>query len=111
MGNDEAGRSGERVAMITIDEATGWLMAYPSLSNDGEGVRMNFQNFLNGAKCLGAFTDGSREFEYALKRLEIAHDTSTPYRPQSNGRAEQAVRRVKEGTRCMLTQSGLRPEW
>ena len=46
-----------------------------------------------------------------MKTLEYPHDTSTPYRPQTNGIAERAGRRVKEGTTCVLVQSGLNYEW
>ena len=40
-----------------------------------------------------------------------AHGTSTPYRPETNGIAERAVRRVKEGTSAALLQSGPPSNW
>ena len=45
------------------------------------------------------------------KLLRIIHDTSTPNRPETNGVAERAVRRVCEGTRAVLLQSGLPHRW
>ena len=39
------------------------------------------------------------------------HCTSTPHRSETNGIAERAVRRVKEGTSAVLLQSGLDNEW
>ena len=36
---------------------------------------------------------------------------STPHRSETNGIAERAVRRVKEGTSAVLLQSGLDNEW
>ena len=36
---------------------------------------------------------------------------STPHRSETNGIAERAVRRVKEGTSAVLLQSGLGNEW
>ena len=46
-----------------------------------------------------------------MKDLGFSADTSTPHRPQTNGIAERAVRRVKEGTSCTLNQSGLNEDW
>ena len=37
--------------------------------------------------------------------------TSTPHRSETNGIAERAVRRVKEGTSAVLLQSGLNETW
>ena len=41
----------------------------------------------------------------------VCHDTCTPYTPATNGRAERAVRRVKEGTGSLLVQSGFPDRW
>ena len=57
------------------------------------------------------YTDGSKEFKHALRELGWCHDTSTPYRSQTNGVAERAVRRVKERTSCALATSGLEAQW
>ena len=57
------------------------------------------------------YTDGSGELSNACKDLGRYHDTSTPHRPQTNGVAELAVRRVKEGTSCFLSQIGWGRKW
>ena len=59
------------------------------------------------------YTDGSQEFKSALRELGPGwcHDTSTPYRSQTNGVAERSVRKVKEGTSCALAQSGFEVQW
>ena len=46
-----------------------------------------------------------------MKELGFPYDTSTPHRPQTNGVAERAVRRIKEGTSRALTQSGFSNDW
>ena len=44
------------------------------------------------------YTDNSLEFGKACEDLSWNHCTSTPHRSETNGIAEIAVRRVKEGT-------------
>ena len=51
------------------------------------------------------------EFGKACEDLSWNHCTSTPHRPETNGIAERAVRRVKEGTSAVLLQSGLNESW
>ena len=46
-----------------------------------------------------------------LKTLSWNHCTLTPHRSETNGIAERAVRRVKEGTSAVLLQSGLSENW
>ena len=53
----------------------------------------------------------SMEFGKACEVLSWNHRTSTPHRSETNGIAERAVRRVKEGTSAVLLQSGLDERW
>ena len=46
-----------------------------------------------------------------VKNLSWNHCTSTPRRSETNGIAERAVRRVKEGTSAVLLQSGVNESW
>ena len=62
-------------------------------------------------RCKHVYTDNSKEFKNALDELGLSHDTSTPHRSETNGVGERAVRRVKEGTACALSQSGFIDIW
>ena len=53
------------------------------------------------------YTDNSLEFGKSCEDLSWNHCTSTPHRSETNGIAERAVRRVKEGTSTVLLRSGL----
>ena len=53
----------------------------------------------------------SLEFGKSCEEISWNHCTSTPYRSETNGISERAVRRVKEGTSAVLLQSGLGNEW
>ena len=57
------------------------------------------------------YTDNSLEFGKACEDLSWNHCTSTPHRSETNGIAERAVRRVKEGMSAVLLQSGLDEKW
>ena len=57
------------------------------------------------------YTDNSMEFGKAGEDLSWNHCTSTPNRSETNGIAERAVRRVKEGTSAVLLQSSLNESW
>ena len=86
------------------------------------GVSVQKQNFTRNpeklAKVPGVrqetkviYTDNSLEFGKACEDLSWNHCTSTPHRSETNGIAERAVRRVKEGTSAVLLQSGLNESW
>ena len=57
------------------------------------------------------YTDSSLEFGKACEDRSCDHCTSTPHRSETEGIAERAVRRVKEGTSAVLLQSGLDEKW
>ena len=57
------------------------------------------------------YTDNSMGFGKACEGLSWNHRTSTPHRSETNGIAERAVRRVKEGISAVLLQSGLDKRW
>ena len=57
------------------------------------------------------YTGNSLEFGKDCEDLSWNHCTSTPHRSETNGIAERAVRRVKEGTSAVLLQSGLNESW
>ena len=57
------------------------------------------------------YSDNSLEFGKACEDLSWNYCTSTPHRSETNGIAERAVRRVKEGTSAVLLQSGLNENW
>lgn len=57
------------------------------------------------------YTDNSKEFAAALHQMRVCHDACTPYTLASNGVAERAVRRVKEGAKASLVLSGLSYRW
>ena len=122
---EEASRQGHRYSLIVLDRYSSWLQGYAALTKDAHETKINLQRFMgpkrvpdrvytDGATAnepAYTYTDGSGEFKSALKELGWCHDTSTPYRSQTNGVAERSVRKVKEGTSCTLAQSGFEVQW
>ncbi|MHC4951072.1 MAG: hypothetical protein ACYTEU_08835, partial [Planctomycetota bacterium] len=100
------------MALIVMDRFTRWLQGYAANSKASDEIVRDLQRFLGPqVKPQHVYTDNSKEFIAALQELNWPHDTSTPHRPQTNGVIERAVRVVKEGTSCVLVQSGLDEKW
>ena len=57
------------------------------------------------------YTVNSLEFGMSCQDLSWNHRTSTLHRPKTNGIAERAVRRIKEGMSAVQLQSGLDEKW
>ena len=94
------------------DRATRWLDSFPAVTNDTDCTKHALQEFYGGdSQPKKIYSDNAPELLKACNELGYPHDTSTPHRPQSNGVGERCVRKVKEGTKCVLAQSGLHPLW
>ena len=62
-------------------------------------TQRSLQKFLEpNRKPKAIYTDNSLEFGKSCEDLSCNHCTSTPHRSETNGIAERAVRRVKEGS-------------
>ena len=111
IGDGQQSRLGHKNALVIQDRYTKWTQSYPTTIKTTSEIVQNLQFLGPKTKAKHIYTDGSLEFEAAMKRLHIPHDTSTPNRHETNGVAERAVRRVKEGTSCALVQSGFPLSW
>ena len=105
-------RNNHRYAIVVQDLATQWIQSYPCKTKTSQETQRSLQKFLEpDRKPKVIYTDNSLEFGKACEDLSWNHCTSTPHRSETNGIAERAVRRVKEGTSAVLLQSGLDESW
>ena len=105
-------RNNHRFSIVVQDLATQWIQSYPCKTKTSQETQRSLPKFLEPDRKLEVFyTDNSLEFGQACEDLSWNHCTSTPHRSETNGIAERAVRRVKEGTFAVLLQSGLDEIW
>ena len=105
-------RNNHRYAVVVQDLATQWIQSYPCKTKTSQETQRSLQKFLEpDRKPEVIYTDNSLEFGKACEDLSWNHCTSTPHRSETNGIAERAVRRVKEGTSAVSLQSGLNESW
>ena len=105
-------RNNHRYAVVVQDSATQWIQSYPYKTKTSQETQGSLQKFLEpNRKPKVIYTDNSLEFGKACQDLSWNHCTSTPHRSETNGIAERAVRRVKEGTSAVLLQSLLDDNW
>ena len=94
------------------DLATQFIQSYPCKTKTSQETQRSLQKFLEpNRKPKVIYTDNSLEFVKACEDISWNRCTSTPHRSETNGTAERAVRRVKEGTSAVLLQSGLDEKW
>ena len=111
-GDNCESRNNHRHAIVVQDLATQWIQANPCKTKTSQETQRSLQKFLEPErKPKVIYTDNSLEFGKACEDLSWNHCTSTPHRSETNGIAERAVRRVKEGTSAVLLQSGLNESW
>ena len=105
-------RNNHRYAVVVQDLATQWIQAYPCKNKTSQETQRSLQKFLEPErKPKVIYTDNSLEFGKACEDISWNHCTSTPHRSETDGIAERAVRRVKEGTSAVLLQSCLIENW
>ena len=101
-------RNNHRYAVVVQDLATQWIQSSPCKNKTSQETQRSLQKFLEPERKPKVI---SLEFGKACEDLSWNHCTSTPHRSETNGIAERAVRRVKEGTSAVLLQSGLNESW
>ena len=101
-------RNNHRYAVVVQDFATLWIQSYPCKTKTSQETQRSLQKFLEqNKKPKVIYTENSLEFGKVCEDLSWNHCTSTPHRSETNGIADRAVRRVKEGTSAVLLQSSL----
>ena len=99
-------RNNHRYAVVVQDLATQWIQAFPCKTKTSQETQRSLQKFLElNRKPKVIYTDNSLKFGEACEDLSWNHGASTPHRSDTNGIAERALRRMKEGTSAVLLQS------
>ena len=94
------------------DLATQRIQSYPCKTKSSHETGKNFLLFFEPSQAPKVVhTDNWMEFGKACEVLSWNHRTSTPHRSETNGIADRAVPRVKEGTSTVLLQSELDERW
>ena len=106
LSEESESRNNHRYAVVVQDLATQWLQSYPCKAKSFQETSKNLMKFLEpNRKPKIIYTDNSLEIGRSCEELSWNHCTSTPHRPETNGIAERAVRRVKEGhLRCYCSR-------
>ena len=110
---NEADKSAEgyRAACVICDRATYWIQGYPAEHKDEADTVKALVEFAGPqGRAKHIYSDNSGEIKAACETLGWPRDPSLPHRPQTNGIAENAVKKVSEGTSCCLVQSRLSDE-
>ena len=105
-------RNSHQYAVVVQDLVTQWIQSYPCKTKTSQETKRSLQKFLEPKrKPKVIYSVNSLEFGKACEDLFWNHCKSTPHRSETNGIAERAVRRVREGTSAALLQSGLDEKW
>ena len=104
-------RNNHRYAVVVQDLATNGSSRIRAKRKLQETQRSLQKFFKPDRKPKVIYTDNSLDFSKACEDLTWNHCTSTPHRSETDGIAERAVRRVKEGTSAVLLQASLNESW
>ena len=92
--NESWGLEGEEFGVVLFDRGAKYYGGYPVGTKTAVDAEESIKHFLGNSAVKRFYTDCAPELIRAGKDLNLMHDTSTPYRPDTNGVAESAVRRV-----------------
>ena len=105
-------RHNHRYAVVVQGLPTQGIQSHLCQTTISQETEKSLQKFLEPTrKPKVSYTDNSIECGKSCEDLSWNLCTSTPHRSETNGIAERAVRRVKEGTSVVLLQSGLDEKW
>ena len=112
--NMESARKKSLGLVVVKDLCSRWIQSCPTEHKTVEETMKSLQKFVPPEQEPSViYTDSSLEFIRACEDLCWNRGKSTPYRSEPNGIAENAVRRVKEGTSALLVfqKSGAEKRW
>ena len=106
-------RNNRRYAVIVQDLSTQRLQAYPCKTKTSQETMKNLQKvFRAESQSDSGIHRQFSGFWQGLRRSSVEyHCTSTPHRSETDGNAERAECRWKEGTSATLLQSGMDEKW
>jgi len=93
---------------VFFDFGTGWTSCHPVTTRSELDTKLAFREFIGPKdKVYSFYSDGAPEIVACAKALELYGDTSTQGIPRNNSIAENKVKLVINGSRCLLLQAGL----
>ena len=101
------GTEGQAVGVFMFDLFTQLTDFAPTKTKSANEALIAVKQFMGETTVGTLYSDCSPELAAVAKELITSHQTSTPYRPQSNSLVERAIRTFYEGTRAALVQAGL----
>ena len=104
---------GSTNSFVMYDRGTDWTECAPQMSLSYEQTKAAMRHFqgTSGRKVKSFYADNFPSITKAARAMGWCNPHSCPGVPQTNGLAERMVRRVKEGGRANLIQSGLPYSW
>ena len=105
------GVEGERYGLVLKDVGTGLSDCFPLRKKSRALVVCAIREFGGTTQWVKFASDNGPELIAAAKFEKMQHCTSTPWRPTSNSLIEREMQLVGDGTRTLLAQAGLTPQW